>query len=162
MVIATEWPEFQELDWALVHATMATPLVIDGRRILDPDAMRDRGFRYERVGSPAPSRVLSDGDSGVTVRPVLPICGKVKAHSGTDAIDGVRTVVDEDDARMDQPEVMSNADALDLIRRSAAPARRRRRRLRADGVRGSPTSRTRRADTTLGPCGWHAPQGGRL
>ena len=31
---------------------MAAPLVIDGRRLLDPVAMRDLGFRYERVGSP--------------------------------------------------------------------------------------------------------------
>jgi hypothetical protein len=31
---------------------MATPLVIDGRRLLDPDAMRRLGYRYERVGSP--------------------------------------------------------------------------------------------------------------
>ena len=31
---------------------MATPLVIDGRRLLDPAKMRGLGFRYERVGSP--------------------------------------------------------------------------------------------------------------
>lgn len=52
-VIATEWPEFKELDWASARPLMAEPLVIDGRRLLDPDAMRDLGFRYERVGSPA-------------------------------------------------------------------------------------------------------------
>ena len=51
-VIATEWPEFKELDWASVRDRMATPLVIDGRRLLDPVAMRDLGYRYERVGSP--------------------------------------------------------------------------------------------------------------
>jgi UDPglucose 6-dehydrogenase len=51
-VIATEWPEFAELDWAAVRDDMATPLVIDGRRLLDPDAMRRLGYRYERVGSP--------------------------------------------------------------------------------------------------------------
>jgi hypothetical protein len=31
---------------------MAAPLVIDGRRVLDPVAMRKLGFDYERVGSP--------------------------------------------------------------------------------------------------------------
>lgn len=51
-VIATEWPEFKALDWAGARPLMATPLVIDGRRLLDPVAMRDLGFRYERVGSP--------------------------------------------------------------------------------------------------------------
>lgn len=52
-VIATEWPEFKELDWVSARSMMASPLVIDGRRILDPATMRDLGFRYERVGSPS-------------------------------------------------------------------------------------------------------------
>jgi UDPglucose 6-dehydrogenase len=52
-VIATEWPEFRDLDWASARRVMASPLVIDGRRILDPKAMRGLGFRYERVGSPS-------------------------------------------------------------------------------------------------------------
>jgi len=51
-VIATEWPEFKGLDWASARDRMSTPLVIDGRRLLDPVAMRDLGYRYERVGSP--------------------------------------------------------------------------------------------------------------
>jgi UDPglucose 6-dehydrogenase len=51
-VIATEWPEFKDLDWASARSVMAAPVVIDGRRILDPAAMRGLGFRYERVGSP--------------------------------------------------------------------------------------------------------------
>ena len=51
-VIATEWPEFRTLDWPLIHTVMASPLVVDGRRMLDPAAMRDHGFRYVRVGSP--------------------------------------------------------------------------------------------------------------
>ena len=51
-VIATEWPEFRDLDWGAASRVMAVPFVIDGRRHLDPAAMRDLGFRYERVGSP--------------------------------------------------------------------------------------------------------------
>jgi UDPglucose 6-dehydrogenase len=51
-VIATEWPEFKELDWAAAREVMAAPLVIDGRRLLDPTTMRELGYRYERVGSP--------------------------------------------------------------------------------------------------------------
>jgi UDPglucose 6-dehydrogenase len=58
-VIATEWPEFRELDWAAARPLMADPLVIDGRRLLDPAAMRALGFRYERVGSPATEAVPS-------------------------------------------------------------------------------------------------------
>jgi UDPglucose 6-dehydrogenase len=52
-VIATEWPEFADLDWAFARTLMADPVVIDGRRVLDPVAMRDLGFAYERVGSPS-------------------------------------------------------------------------------------------------------------
>lgn len=52
-VVATEWPEFKELDWAGAREVMAVPLVIDGRRLLDPEEMRGLGFRYERVGSPS-------------------------------------------------------------------------------------------------------------
>jgi UDPglucose 6-dehydrogenase len=50
-VIATEWPEFQELDWAAMGAAMRQPLVFDGRRLLDGPRLRDLGFRYEAVGS---------------------------------------------------------------------------------------------------------------
>ena len=52
-MIATEWPEFRDLDWAEVREVMLGPLVIDGRRLLDPAAMRGLGYRYERVGTPA-------------------------------------------------------------------------------------------------------------
>lgn len=63
-VIATEWPEFRELDWAAVRGQMATPLIIDGRRLLDPDGMRAFGFRYERVGSPTSAAVGVTAEAG--------------------------------------------------------------------------------------------------
>jgi UDPglucose 6-dehydrogenase len=57
-VIGTEWPEFKSIDWAAAARTMAARIVIDGRRLLDPAAMRGLGFRYEAVGVPAlPARV---------------------------------------------------------------------------------------------------------
>ena len=52
-VIATEWPEFRDLDWARASSVMAAPVVIDGRRLLDPRAMRGLGYTYERVGTPS-------------------------------------------------------------------------------------------------------------
>ncbi|MEP6637818.1 MAG: nucleotide sugar dehydrogenase [Chloroflexota bacterium] len=63
-VIATEWPEFRDLDWAAARAQMASPLVIDGRRLLDPSAMRELGFRYERVGTPTSEPIGVTVDSG--------------------------------------------------------------------------------------------------
>jgi len=50
-VLVTEWPEFRELDWAGEAKTrMSTPLVVDGRNFLDPEALRSAGFTYEGVG----------------------------------------------------------------------------------------------------------------
>jgi UDPglucose 6-dehydrogenase len=49
-VIVTEWPELRELPWAELRESMRTPLVIDGRNHLDPDAMRAAGYAYEAMG----------------------------------------------------------------------------------------------------------------
>jgi UDPglucose 6-dehydrogenase len=51
-VIATEWPEFRDLDWAAIAQTMAARTVIDGRRLLDPEVMRSLGYHYEAIGAP--------------------------------------------------------------------------------------------------------------
>jgi UDPglucose 6-dehydrogenase len=51
IVIATEWPDFRDLDWGVLRDAVAQPLIVDGRRLLDPDTMRALGFRYEAVGS---------------------------------------------------------------------------------------------------------------
>jgi UDPglucose 6-dehydrogenase len=51
-VIATEWPEFAMLDWAELRSVLRTPLVVDGRRLLDGDGLRRLGFRYLAVGTP--------------------------------------------------------------------------------------------------------------
>jgi UDPglucose 6-dehydrogenase len=50
VVLVTEWPEFLELDWNEVAATMRGRLVIDGRNALDPEAVRAAGLVYEGVG----------------------------------------------------------------------------------------------------------------
>lgn len=49
-VIATEWEEFKRLDWETLSQTMATPLVIDGRNVLEPESMEKLGIRYLGVG----------------------------------------------------------------------------------------------------------------
>jgi UDPglucose 6-dehydrogenase len=50
-LIGTEWPEYRSLPWAELRDTMATPLVVDGRRLLDGAEMRRLGYRYEAVGA---------------------------------------------------------------------------------------------------------------
>jgi UDPglucose 6-dehydrogenase len=52
LVIATEWPQFRTLDWKRIHSTMARPLILDGRDLLDPAAMHSLGFEYQSVGRP--------------------------------------------------------------------------------------------------------------
>jgi UDPglucose 6-dehydrogenase len=51
LVIVTEWAEFAApvLDGTL-HGRMANPLLVDGRNLLDPEAVRRAGFLYEGVG----------------------------------------------------------------------------------------------------------------
>ncbi len=50
LILATEWKEFQNQDFAAVKATMHTPLIFDGRNLFDPETMRDFGFDYRAVG----------------------------------------------------------------------------------------------------------------
>jgi UDPglucose 6-dehydrogenase len=51
VVVATEWPIFRDLDWESLRPTMGSPLVVDGRRLLDPNLMRALGYRYIAVGT---------------------------------------------------------------------------------------------------------------
>ena len=48
-VVATAWPQYRALPWPELVATMRRPLVIDGWRILDPDAL-GREVRYRAIG----------------------------------------------------------------------------------------------------------------
>jgi len=50
LVLVTEWNEFRHLDMARVKQLMRRPVVIDGRNIYDPAAMRGLGFTYRGVG----------------------------------------------------------------------------------------------------------------
>jgi UDPglucose 6-dehydrogenase len=51
-VVVTEWPELRELANDDVRAAMATPLIVDGRNLLDPAVVRAAGFAYEGIGRP--------------------------------------------------------------------------------------------------------------
>jgi len=50
LLIATEWPEFQAVDLRAVREAMASPHIIDARNMLDPEAVRRLGMRYEGIG----------------------------------------------------------------------------------------------------------------
>ena len=50
LVIATEWPQFTQLDLARTRAAMTTPILFDGRNLFDPVEMKRLGFIYQSVG----------------------------------------------------------------------------------------------------------------
>jgi UDPglucose 6-dehydrogenase len=62
LVVATEWADFAAVDFAEVYRRMHTPIIFDGRNLLDPDAIRDLGFQYYSIGRPQP-RASADGFS---------------------------------------------------------------------------------------------------
>ena len=51
-VVVTEWPEIRELDWAAAGERMRNRVIVDGRNLLDPEALRALGFTYEGIGRP--------------------------------------------------------------------------------------------------------------
>ncbi|MEG0333062.1 MAG: UDP-glucose/GDP-mannose dehydrogenase family protein [Akkermansia sp.] len=52
LIIATEWPIFANANLSKVKAAMKTPVIFDGRNIMDPENMSMAGFEYHSVGRP--------------------------------------------------------------------------------------------------------------
>jgi UDPglucose 6-dehydrogenase len=50
LVVLTEWDEFRWLDFAKVAGIMHTPRIVDTRNLLEPAAVRRRGFTYDGLG----------------------------------------------------------------------------------------------------------------
>ncbi len=50
LVIATEWKEFAHVDFTELKKRMHTPLIFDGRNLLDPETARGFGFTYHSIG----------------------------------------------------------------------------------------------------------------
>jgi len=50
LVVATEWNEFREPDFARVKSLMRHAAVFDGRNIYNPQVLREMGFHYEGIG----------------------------------------------------------------------------------------------------------------
>jgi UDPglucose 6-dehydrogenase len=50
LAVLTEWDEYRWLDFDRVAQAMERPAVVDARNLLDPVAMRRRGFEYQGVG----------------------------------------------------------------------------------------------------------------
>jgi UDPglucose 6-dehydrogenase len=50
LLIITELKEFKEIDIEKVQELLKLPIVIDGRNILDPQFMQEKGFEYYSIG----------------------------------------------------------------------------------------------------------------
>lgn len=50
LLLATEWPQYGELDLRRLAGGMDHPVLVDGRNLLDPALARRAGFEYQGVG----------------------------------------------------------------------------------------------------------------
>jgi UDPglucose 6-dehydrogenase len=50
IVIVTEWEEFRYLDLNQIGQAMNAKAIIDGRNLLDPQAVEEEGFKYRGIG----------------------------------------------------------------------------------------------------------------
>jgi UDPglucose 6-dehydrogenase len=71
LVVVTDWNEFKHLDMARIKASMAEPVLVDGRNIYDAKKMQDLGFVYRGIGrgygkaeSAGAAEVLNAGQAG--------------------------------------------------------------------------------------------------
>lgn len=50
ILILTEWPEFQTLDWKRMGESMRNKNIVDARNILAPELLKRYGFKYSSMG----------------------------------------------------------------------------------------------------------------
>jgi len=50
LVVATEWPEFKQVDLARAKRELSHPILFDGRNLFDPAEMERLGFVYKSIG----------------------------------------------------------------------------------------------------------------
>lgn len=61
LIIATEWPEFAAADFTAIRESMLSPLIFDGRNLLDPRKMAQLGFEYHGIGRAPVEEISSVG-----------------------------------------------------------------------------------------------------
>jgi UDPglucose 6-dehydrogenase len=50
LLVLTEWTEFKSLPWLAIKKRMLSPLLFDGRNLLNPEELRGLGFTYTSIG----------------------------------------------------------------------------------------------------------------
>jgi UDPglucose 6-dehydrogenase len=54
LVLVTEWPEFANLNLRDLAGRMASPILVDGRNLFQPERAREAGFDYAGIGRAVP------------------------------------------------------------------------------------------------------------
>jgi UDPglucose 6-dehydrogenase len=52
VIIATEWAEYRDIDLDALRRVMRTPILADGRNVIDPELARKAGYVYIGMGVP--------------------------------------------------------------------------------------------------------------
>ncbi|SES41828.1 UDP-glucose dehydrogenase family protein [Salipaludibacillus aurantiacus] len=50
ILICTDWPEYEELDWAKICQLVGSPNIFDGRNVMNASKIKKLGFYYEGIG----------------------------------------------------------------------------------------------------------------
>ncbi|MGG1573354.1 UDP-glucose dehydrogenase family protein [Fictibacillus sp. NRS-1165] len=50
VLICTDWPHYRTIDWAVIKNKMKSPVIFDGRNMLNAGEMRSIGYIYEGIG----------------------------------------------------------------------------------------------------------------
>jgi len=86
IVIATEWPEFAELDLAELRRVVRGDLLFDGRDLVSPATAAAAGFRYRGLagldGGPVELRTVGGTEARRRDAPVAPAPGPAFARKG--------------------------------------------------------------------------------
>jgi UDPglucose 6-dehydrogenase len=71
VVVVTEWPELAGLDLSELRRVMRTPVIVDGRNFLDPEAATAAGLVYEGIGRRTQSSFASLPETAEPAEPEL-------------------------------------------------------------------------------------------
>ena len=85
LVLATEWNEFQNIDFVQVRKSMHTPIIFDGRNLFDPRTMKELGFRYFGIGRGTLIQAIGDqviSESGCASHGVTAISVELRLNCG--------------------------------------------------------------------------------
>ena len=52
LFLLTDWADYSKVNLALIRQQMSVPLILDGRNLLEPDAVRKLGIEYHSTGRP--------------------------------------------------------------------------------------------------------------